>query len=62
MNGFIGDDAASIREHLQLLLSDDDLAREMGAASRAMAVREFDEARWRAQWRELIGAWAASPL
>ncbi|MCB9595054.1 MAG: glycosyltransferase family 4 protein [Sandaracinaceae bacterium] len=56
-NGFVGDTAAEIREHCQLLLSDDALAARMGAASRAMAIRDFHEERWRAQWIEAIGAY-----
>ena len=49
-NGFVGRNAREIREHCRLLLEDADLARKMGAASRAMAVREYDERRWRSDW------------
>jgi len=58
-NGFVGDTAAEIREYCQLLLSDDDLAARMGKASRAMAIRDFHEERWRAQWLEAIDAFVA---
>ena len=56
-NGFVGETAAEIREYCQLLLSDDDLAARMGAVSREMAIRDFHEERWRAQWVETIGAY-----
>jgi len=49
-NGFVGRTAAEIREYCRLLLDDDELARKMGAASRAMAVAQYDERRWRADW------------
>lgn len=49
-NGFVGKSAKEIREHCRLLLDDEDLARTMGAASRAMAVAQYDERRWRADW------------
>ncbi|HJK95237.1 MAG TPA: glycosyltransferase [Polyangiaceae bacterium LLY-WYZ-15_(1-7)] len=54
VNGFVVDDGHQAREALQQLLSDDGLAEKMGAASRAKALREFHEARWREQWRALI--------
>ena len=54
VNGFVGATAAEIREHLQTLLADRDLARRMGDASRAKALREFHEERWRRQWLEII--------
>lgn len=60
VNGFVGDDARSIREYCRQLLADDDLAASMGAASRAKAEREFHEERWRRQWREVIGAYLAT--
>jgi glycosyltransferase involved in cell wall biosynthesis len=49
-NGFVVDDARSLREACRLLLDDADLAAKMGAASRAMAVRDYHEARWRSEW------------
>ncbi len=58
-NGFVGETAAEIREHLRLLLADDALAAKMGAASRAMAERDYHEARWRAQWQEILRSLAA---
>ena len=54
VNGFIGDDAASIREHCQTILHDRDLADAMGRASRDKALREFHEERWTRQWRDLL--------
>jgi glycosyltransferase involved in cell wall biosynthesis len=54
VNGFVVDDAASLREACRLLLADADLAVKMGAASREMAVREYGEERWRRQWIEEI--------
>lgn len=59
-NGFVGDHAHEIRDYLQQLLSDDGLAERMGAASRAKALREFHEDRWRADWRRLIGEFLAT--
>lgn len=58
VNGFVGESAAEIREHCQALLNDRDLAERMGAASRAKAIREFHEDRWRQQWRSIVGATA----
>ncbi len=49
-NGFVVDNAKQLRDRCQMLLHDADLARKMGAASRAMAVRDYDEARWRRDW------------
>lgn len=59
VNGFVGDSAGEIREHCRLLLHDRALAEAMGRASREMALRDYHEDRWRAQWRELITAWLA---
>jgi glycosyltransferase involved in cell wall biosynthesis len=53
-NGFVGRTAVEIREYCRLLLADADLAHAMGAASRAMAEREYDERRWRADWIRII--------
>lgn len=53
-NGFVCDTAAEIRDRCRLLLDDDALAAKMGRASRDKALREFHEARWRAQWVEEI--------
>jgi glycosyltransferase involved in cell wall biosynthesis len=58
-NGFVGESASEIREHLRLLLADETLAAKMGAASRAKAKREFHETRWRAQWQEVLRSLAA---
>lgn len=58
-NGFVGESASEIREHLRLLLADETLAAKMGAASRAKAEREFHETRWRAQWQEVLRSLAA---
>ncbi|MEZ4339929.1 MAG: glycosyltransferase [Sandaracinaceae bacterium] len=56
-NGFVGETAAEIREHCQLLLHDDALAARMGQASREMALRDFHEERWRAQWKDAIASY-----
>ncbi len=53
-NGFVGDDAKSIREHCRLLLEDRDLATRMGAKSRAMAVSQYEETRWRNDWQRIM--------
>ena len=37
-----------------MLLADRDLAAKMGAASRALAVREYHEKDWRARWIEIV--------
>lgn len=58
VNGFVGDDAKSIREHCRLLLEDDALAERMGRESRAMAMRDYHEARWTADWRRILGEFA----
>jgi len=62
VNGFVGDDAASIREHCRLLLADDALAERMGAASRAMALRDYAEPRWRADWQRILRDFATTTL
>ena len=56
VNGFVVDDAASLREACRLLLADRDLAARMGAESRAMALREYAEDRWRRDWIAAIDA------
>jgi glycosyltransferase involved in cell wall biosynthesis len=53
-NGFVVDNAKQLREQCRLLLDDADLAHRMGAASRAMALREYEESRWRSDWIEVI--------
>jgi glycosyltransferase involved in cell wall biosynthesis len=53
-NGFVGETATEIRDACELLLHDDALAARMGRASREKAMREFHEARWRAQWIDEI--------
>jgi len=49
-NGFVVDDAKSLRESCRLLLEDVDLAKKMGAESRAMAERDYAEDRWKRDW------------
>jgi glycosyltransferase involved in cell wall biosynthesis len=53
-NGFVCDTAAQVRDRCRMLLSDDALAQRMGAASRALALRDYAEATWRARWIEII--------
>ena len=53
-NGFVVDDARQLREACRLLLDDADLAATMGARSRAKALREFAEDRWRTDWIAVI--------
>lgn len=53
-NGFVCDGASQVRERCRMLLSDDALAAKMGAASRALALRDYAEADWRARWTETI--------
>ena len=55
-NGFVVDDAAQLREACRMLLSDADLARSMGAKSRAMALRDYSEDRWRRDWIAAVDA------
>ena len=59
VNGYVVDDAETLRERCRMILSDDALASRLGAASRARALRDFDETRWKAQWRDIITAFAA---
>jgi glycosyltransferase involved in cell wall biosynthesis len=49
-NGFVVDDAKGLRDACRLLLDDADLAAKMGTRSRATAVRDFAEERWRREW------------
>jgi glycosyltransferase involved in cell wall biosynthesis len=49
-NGFVVETAKELREACRLLLDDADLAAKMGAASRAKALRDFNEDRWRRDW------------
>lgn len=58
-NGFVCDRASEVRDRCRLLLDDDALAERMGRASRALAERDYAEARWRAQWVEAIGAFVS---
>ena len=60
INGFVGDDATSIREYCRQLLSDDDLATRMGEASGSMALSDYGEARWKADWQKLMRDFAAA--
>jgi len=53
-NGFVCDGAAQVRDRCRMLLSDDALAQKMGAASRAIAMRDYGEAEWRRRWIEII--------
>jgi glycosyltransferase involved in cell wall biosynthesis len=55
VNGFVGRDADEIRDYCELLLNDHSLAARFGAASRSLACKQHHEARWRADWRRLIG-------
>ncbi len=54
-NGFVRDDAKGIREACRALLEDDALAERMGRASRARALADHDEARWRRDWARILG-------
>jgi glycosyltransferase involved in cell wall biosynthesis len=60
VNGFVGDDAKSIREHCRLLLADDALAERMGRESRAMALRDYHEERWRGDWQRILRDFAST--
>lgn len=55
-NGFVGRTASEIREYCRMLLDDDALAAKMGAESRAMAVAQYDERRWRREWVTAVDA------
>jgi glycosyltransferase involved in cell wall biosynthesis len=55
VNGLVARDGAQLREHCSLLLGDPGLAASMGEESRLLALAEFDERRWRRDWRRLIG-------
>lgn len=57
-NGFVGDNAAQIREYCRSLIADRDLAESMGRESRAMALAEYDEVRWRNDWQRILRAYA----
>lgn len=54
VNGFVCDDAAVVRERCRLLLDDDTLAERMGAASRALGLRDYAEDTWRTRWIDLV--------
>ncbi len=60
VNGFVGDDAKSVREHCRLLLEDDALAERMGKESRAMATRDYTESRWAADWKRILTDFAGT--
>ncbi|MEI8258640.1 MAG: glycosyltransferase, partial [Deltaproteobacteria bacterium] len=49
-NGFVVDNAKQLRECCRMLLDDADLARRMGAVGREMALRDYNEDRWRRDW------------
>lgn len=54
VNGFVCDRASEVRERCRMLLSDDALAMKMGAASRALALRDYGEERWRREWQQIL--------
>ncbi|MDQ3033558.1 MAG: glycosyltransferase [Myxococcota bacterium] len=60
-NGFVCDSASEVRDRCRMLLEDDALAETMGRASRALAVRDYGEARWRAQWIEIVDRYLSRP-
>jgi glycosyltransferase involved in cell wall biosynthesis len=60
VNGFVGDDAKSIREHCRLLLADDALAERTGRESRAMALCDYHEERWRGDWQRILRDFAST--
>jgi hypothetical protein len=53
-NGFVVETASELREACRQLLADRALASKMGAASRAAAVRDFSEGRWRRDWIDAL--------
>jgi Glycosyl transferases group 1 len=61
VNGLVARTGKELREHCSLLLADCDLAASMGEQSRRLALAEFDERRWRRDWRALIQDMAACP-
>lgn len=54
VNGFVGRNAVEIREYCRMLLDDDELATSMGMASRRIALRDYNEERWRTDWIRII--------
>ena len=54
VNGFVGRTSNEIKDYCQLLLDDDDLATAFGSASRALALANHHEERWRRDWRSLL--------
>lgn len=58
-NGFVCDTAAQVRDRCRLLLDDDALAERMGAASRALALRDYAEETWRSRWLDIIDRYLA---
>ena len=59
-NGFVVDDAKSLRESCRMLLDDADLAAKMGRESRAMAERDYAEDRWQRDWIAAIDRFVRS--
>ncbi|MGC8499858.1 MAG: methyltransferase domain-containing protein [Leptospirillia bacterium] len=54
INGFLADRAEDLREHVAALLSNRELALEMGAASREIVAQEFPMDRFLDSWERLI--------
>lgn len=53
-NGFLSNDERELRSYCELLLKDENLAKEMGENARNTILEKFSEGRFIAQWNEIF--------
>lgn len=54
-NGFSSNNVAQLKEYAALLLADEELRQEMGAAARETAIEHFHVQRFLTEWKQLLG-------
>lgn len=55
VNGYVSDNPADLRSHIEELLKDKALAQRIGAAGRERAIELFGKDKIKAEWREYLG-------
>ena len=61
VNGFITNDPVTMKERLQELIADQDMAREIGVAGRKTVLEKFGQQRFLDQWNEAFWKVAKCP-
>jgi glycosyltransferase involved in cell wall biosynthesis len=54
VNGFVGNSVSELRQHINSLLGDDDLAESISAKSRKTAIEYFGKQKIGEQWKDLL--------